>query len=102
MLKKTGNAIISVNLRGEVLLLDIAQSRSWIRTEELSYQREGLGNIALAASHNRIPCRKYESVIIVATHNGRTPYVFINCTSTADFENQKRAQDKYEWMEDCL
>lgn len=85
MLKKTGNSIISVNLRGEVLLLDITQSRSWIRSEEMQYQRESLGNIALAAGHNRTPCKKYESVVIVATHNGRTPYIFVNCSSTADF-----------------
>lgn len=85
MLKKSSNSIISINLRGEVLLLDITQSRSCIRNEELQYQRESLGKIALAAGHNRIPCKKYESVVIVATNNGRTPYVFINCTSTADF-----------------
>ena len=59
MLKKTGNSIISVNLRGEVLLLDTTQSRSWIRSDELQYQRESLGNIVLAAGHNRIPCKKY-------------------------------------------
>lgn len=85
-----------------MLLLDITQSRSWIRTDDLTYQRESLGKVALAAAHNRTPCKKYESVVVVATHNGRTPYIFVNCTSTTDFENQKRAQDKYEWTEDCL
>lgn len=97
-LKKCGSSIISLNLRGEILLLDITQSRSWI-SSDFSYQREELGAIALAAAHNRIPC-KYENVIVVATRNSRTPYVFVNCTSTVDFENQKAWQDSYEWMEE--
>lgn len=85
LLKKTGNSIISVNLKGEVLLLDITQTKSWIKSDDFYYQREGLGQVALAAAHNRTPCKKYESVVVVATHNGRTPYVFVNCTSTTDF-----------------
>jgi hypothetical protein len=97
MLKKCGTILVSVNLKGEILLLDNSQSISWMRTDDNCYQKEKLGGLVLAAAHNRIRC-KYENVIVIATTNGRSPYVFVNCTSTVSFENQKRAQDKYEWI----
>lgn len=53
-----------------------------------------LNNKVLAACHNHYKC-KYESVIIIAVNNNRAPYVFVNCNSLVDFQNQMKAQDKY-------
>lgn len=82
--------------------MDLNQSRSWVSYS--SYEiidKFNLGNLVLAATHNRFKSNKYDSILIIAVDNKRAPYAFINCNSLVDFENQKKAQDRYEWIEDA-